>query len=69
MVKKNICGTYNCPTDAKLTSVAASAARPHDLKGSSPAQFVLLISHSIECNAVQRVNCVISYYMRGVKDV
>ena len=48
MCKKHICGTYNCPTDA-LCAICCHllAARPHDLK-SSPAQFVLLISHSIQ---------------------
>jgi hypothetical protein len=40
-----------------MQSAAAKTAQPHDLftKGSSPAQFVLVITHSFsECNAVQR---------------
>ena len=48
MCKKHIYGTYNCPTDA-LCAICCRhlAARPHD-QTSSPAQFVLLISHSIQ---------------------
>ena len=40
------------------------AARPHDLDGSSPAQFVLLISHSrknvMQCKEFTLVNCPLS---------
>ena len=47
-IKKHTHGTYNCPTDASYTICCRhSAARPHAQK-SSPAQFVLLISHSIQ---------------------
>lgn len=47
-IKKHTCRTYNCPTDASYAICCRhSAARPHDPK-SSPAQFVLLISHSIQ---------------------
>ena len=51
-MKKSIRGTYNCPTDAsRAICCRFLAARPHDMK-SLPAQFVLLISHSIQ-NVIQ----------------
>ena len=56
--KRHTCGTYTVPQICLKSFISAAASRspaprPRTSRA-SPAQFVLLISHSVECNAVQR---------------
>ena len=56
--KKTHLRNIHCPTDMSENFISAAASRgpaprPRASRA-SPAQFVLLISHSVECNAVQR---------------
>ena len=56
--KRHTCGTYTVPQICLKIFISAAASRgpaprPRASRA-SPAQFVLLISHSVECNAVQR---------------
>ena len=56
--KRHTCGTYTVPQICLKNFISAAASRspaprPRTSRA-SPAQFVLLISHSVECNAVQR---------------
>lgn len=67
---KNICGTYNCPTDT-LYAICCRlpAARPHDCIVIACSVCTVDLAFYTECNAVQKVIILISQFMQLVKQL